>query len=209
MVKSSHWSTHVSSYVPAAVARQLIDCVDDRWGLSSGSSSSPTRTGCRRSPFLPASVFGRSIGECRRVYIYIYIYMPGLHGYDCWRRLVAAGACIPCQSIKLHVDILLLYYRHHCSLQPLWASSWDWSLMLVSQSSGIALLCRPRWHAYCTTDEKAYTYIYSKTRHITIINNNYCPTERCEWRSVGGDLECMYKACQTARTDGGLFTYTG
>jgi len=24
-----------------------------------------------------------------------------------------------------------------------------------------------------------------------------------------GDLECMYKACQAARTDGGLFTDTG
>jgi len=24
-----------------------------------------------------------------------------------------------------------------------------------------------------------------------------------------GDLECMYKACQAARTDGGLFKYTG
>jgi len=24
-----------------------------------------------------------------------------------------------------------------------------------------------------------------------------------------GDLECLYKACQADRTDGGLFTYTG
>jgi len=24
-----------------------------------------------------------------------------------------------------------------------------------------------------------------------------------------GDLECLYKACQAARTDGGLFTDTG
>jgi len=39
-------------------------------------------------------------------------------------------------------------------------------------------------------------------------NNNNCPTDHLsddQW----GDLECLYKACQAARTDRGLFTDTG
>jgi len=39
------------------------------------------------------------------------------------------------------------------------------------------------------------------------INNNNCPTDHLsddQW----GDLECLYKACQAARIDGGLFTDT-
>jgi len=39
-------------------------------------------------------------------------------------------------------------------------------------------------------------------------NINNCPTNHCERRLVG-NLECLYKACQAARTDGGLFTETG
>jgi len=39
-------------------------------------------------------------------------------------------------------------------------------------------------------------------------NNNNCPTDHLsddQW----GDLECLCRACQAARTDGGLFTDTG
>jgi len=42
---------------------------------------------------------------------------------------------------------------------------------------------------------------------VKIINNN-CPTEHCE-EEVWGDLECLYKACQAAITNGGLFTDIG
>jgi len=42
-------------------------------------------------------------------------------------------------------------------------------------------------------------------------NNNNCPTDHSERRSVGRFnkiLECLHKACQAAITDGGLFTDT-
>jgi len=40
-------------------------------------------------------------------------------------------------------------------------------------------------------------------------NNNNCPTDHCQYKDQWGDLECLYKGCQAARTDGGLFTDTG
>ena len=45
---------------------------------------------------------------------------------------------------------------------------------------------------------------------LIINNNNICPTQNEENdENEWGDLECQYKACQAAITDGGFFTDTG
>jgi len=49
------------------------------------------------------------------------------------------------------------------------------------------------------------------TVRTKLYNNNYyyynCPTDHLS-NDQWGDLECLCKACQAARTDGGLFTDT-
>ena len=42
-------------------------------------------------------------------------------------------------------------------------------------------------------------------------HNNNCPTKNEEVVNADawGDLECLYKACQTTTTDGGLYTDRG